>query len=195
MLQITYAAAGADFDDLRMSIETVELLEVSPQQFLKQTTLSATPTANVPLDIPLPIGNDICDIVFWQHQKQVGTSDTAALDKIEILVDNINQFYPESFVETLQNMAGRKRCPPGYWGLHTHKLIVAAYAQGDQTNVPTPANHMLSYYIHLPFDIFNNGEYALKTQGASSVITRLDVVAFGALRIIPLEIVSSSGSV
>ena len=195
ILQITYAAAGVDFDDIRMSIETVELPGAAPQQFLKQTTLSATPTANIPLDIPLPIGNDISDIVFWQHQIQAGTSDTAALDKIEILVDNINKFYPESFIETLQNMSGRKRCPPGYWGLHTHKLIQAAYAQGDQTNVPTPANHMLACYLHLPFDIFRNGEYALKTEGASAVLARLDVVAFGALRIIPLEIVKSAGSV
>lgn len=195
ILQLTYAAAGADFDDIRMQIETVELLGASPQQFLKQTTLSATPTANVPLDIPLPIGNDICDIVFWQHQIQAGTSDIAALDKIEILVDNINRFYPESFTETLQNMSGRKRCPPGYWGLHTHKLLAAAFAQGDQTSAPTPANHMTACYIHLPFDIFNNGEYALKTQGASAVLARLDVVAFGPLRIIPLEIVGAAGSV
>lgn len=195
ILQITYAAAGVDFDDIRLSGETVELIGVSPAQFLKQTTLSATPTANVPLDIPLPIGNDISDIIYWQHQIQAGVSDTAALDKVEILVDNINHFYPESFVETLQNMSGRKRCPPGYYGQHTHKLLAAAFAQGDQTSAPTPANHMLACYMHMPFDIFLDGAFALKTQGASAVLARLDVVAFGALRIIPLEIVGAAGSV
>lgn len=195
ILQLTYAAAGADFDDITMQIETVELMGAAPTQFLKQTTLSATPTANVPLDIPLPIGNDISDLIIWQHQIQTGVSDVAALDKMEILVDNINHFYPESFIETLQNMSGRKRCPPGYWGLHTHKLIHAAYAQGNQTAVPTPANHMVACYVHLPFDIFYNGEYALKTAGASAVLARLDVVAFGPLRIIPIEVVGSQGSV
>ena len=195
ILQITYAAASAEWDDIRMQIETVELLGVTPQQFLKQTTLSATPTANIPLDIPLPIGNDITDIVIWQHQIQTTTSDVAAIDKMEILVDNINKFYPESFTETIQNMSGRKRCPPGYWGSHVHKTYVTPVVAGDPTGIVIAMNHILACWMHLPFDIFKNGEYALKTAGASAVLLRLDIVAFGALRIIPLEIIKSAGSV
>lgn len=195
ILQITYAAANAEFDDLRMQIETVELPGASPSQFIKQTTLSATPTANVPFDVSLPIGNPISEIVIWQHQIQAADVDTAGLDKLEILVDNKNHFYPESFIEVLQNMAGRMRCPPGYLGLHTHKLMGATFAQGDQTSAPKPENHEIACYLHLPFDIFRNGEYALQTAGASDVTLRMDVSAFGAFRIIPVEVVGSAGSV
>lgn len=195
ILQLTFAAAGTEWDDLRVQIETIELPDASASQFIKQTTLSATPTANVPLDIPLPIGNPITDIIVWQHQIQDGTSDLAALDKMEVLIDNINHFYPESFLETLQNMPGRMRCPPGYYGLHTHKLIVETPALGHQTSPPKPENHPIACYVHLPFDIFRNGEYAMKTAGASSVKLRLDVVAFGALRIIPVEVIGAAGAV
>lgn len=195
ILQITYAAANAEFDDLRLQIETVELPEASPAQFIKQTTLSATPTANVPFDLSLPIGNPISELVIWQHQIQAADVDTAGLDKLEILVDNRNHFYPESFIEVLQNMAGRMRCPPGYLGAHTHKLMGAAFAQGDQTSAPKPENHEIACYLHLPFDIFRNGEYALQTAGASDVTLRMDVSAFGAFRIIPVEVVSSQGSI
>ena len=195
ILQITYAAASAEWDDIRMQIETVELPEASASQFLKQTTLSATPTANIPLDIPLPIGNDISDIIIWQHQIQTTTSDTPAIDKMEILIDNMNHFYPESFTETIQNMSGRKRCPPGYWGSHVHKTYVTPVVAGDPTGIVIPMDHVLACWMHLPFDIFNNGEYSLKTAGASAVNLRLDIVAFGAIRIIPLEIVGSAGSV
>lgn len=195
ILQLTYAAANAEFDDLRLQIETVELPDASPNQFIKQTTLSATPTANVPFDVPLPIGNDISDIVIWQHQIQAGISDVAAIDKAEILVDNVNHFYPESFTECLQNMAGRKRCPPGYWGAHTHKLMGATFAQGDQTSAPKPENHEIACYMHMPFDIFRNGDYALKTAGASDINLRLDVSAFGAIRVIPVEVLSAAGAV
>lgn len=195
ILQITYAAASAEWDDIRMQIETVELPEASASQFLKQTTLSATPTANVPFDIPLPIGNDISDIIIWQHQIQTTVSDVAAIDKMEILVDNINHFYPESFTETIQNMAGRKRCPPGYWGSHVHKTYVTPVVAGDPTGIVIAMDHILACWMHLPFDIFNNGEYALKTAGASSVNLRLDISAFGAIRVIPLEVISSAGAV
>lgn len=195
ILQLTYSAASAEFDDVRQQIETVELPDASASQFIKQTTLSATPTANVPLDIPLPIGNPISEILLWQWQIQAATVDTPAIDKMEILVDNINHFYPESFTEVIQNMPGRMRCPPGYWGYHTHKLILPAVSAGQQVSAPKPANHILACYMHLPFDIFRNGEYALKTAGASAVTLRLDVVAFGALRIIPIEVVGAAGAV
>lgn len=195
ILQLTYAAANAEFDDIRMQIETVELPDASASQFIKQTTLSATPTANVPLDIPLPIGNDISDIIIWQHQIQAATVDTPAIDKMEILIDNINHFYPESFTETIQNMPGWKRAAPGYYGLHTHKLIVPGVSAGQQVSAPKPANHILACYMLLPFDVFRDGVYALKTRGASDVTLRLDIAAFGAIRIIPVEVVGSSGSV
>lgn len=195
VLQITYADANAEFDDLRLQIETVELPDATPSQFIKQTTLSATPTANVPFDVALPIGNPISELVIWQHQIQVADSDTAGLDKLEILMDNKNHFYPESFIEVLQNMTGRMRPPPGYWGGHTHKLMGATFAQGDQTSAQKPENHPISCWLHLPFDIFRNGEYALQTAGRSDVSLRMDVDAHGAFRIIPVEIVSSQGSV
>lgn len=195
ILQLTYAAASAEWDDIRMQIETVELLGATPQQFIKQTTLSATPTANVPLDIPLPIGNNISDIIIWQHQIQTTISDVAAIDKMEILVDNVNQFYPESFKETIQNMSGRQGAAPGYWGSHIHKTYVTPVVAGDPTGINLPMNHVLACWMHMPFDIFRNGEYALLTAGASAVLLRLDITAFGAIRIIPVEVVGSAGSV
>jgi len=195
ILQLTYAAANVDWDLIRMQIETVELPDASASQFIKQTTLSATPTANVPLDIPLPIGNDISDIIVWQHQIQSGITDVAAIDKLEILVDNINHFYPESFTETIQNMPGWRQKPPGYYGLHTHKIIMPAVSAGQQVSAPKPENHILACYMLLPFDVFRDGAYALKTAGASSVNLRLEIVAFGALRVIPIEVVGSAGAI
>ena len=195
ILQLTYAAASAEWDDIRMQIETVELIGATPQQFIKQTTLSATPTANVPLDIPLPIGNDISEILIWQHQIQTTTSDIAAIDKMEILVDNVNHFYPESFKETIQNMSGMKRAAPGYWGSHVHKTYVTPVVAGDPTGIVIAMDHILACWMHLPFDVFRDGNYALKTAGASAVNLRLDITAFGAIRVIPVEVVKSAGAV
>lgn len=198
ILQITYDNGDNVhyWDDFVVQIETVELPDASPTQFIKQTTLSLTPTASIPFDLSLPIGNPISELVVYQWAVQSGVDVRSAADKMEILVDNKNHFYPESFVESLQNMAGRMRCPPGYWGNHVHKLIDAeAPAQGQYTSAPIPKTVWMQRWLHIPFDIFRNGEYALETAGKSDVTLRFDVVKPGEFRVIPVEVVASAGAV
>lgn len=195
ILQLTYAAAFTDIDTVRAQIETVEIPGASASQFLKMTTKAVTPTATGQLDIELPIGNDISELVLWQETIPAADADTVTINMLEILVDNINHFYPESFFETVHNMAGRMRAAPGYHGYHVHRMPEAAFAQWDDTTPNIPCNHILSHHLHLPFDIFRNGEYSLKTQGASDVVLRIDAGDIGAIRCIPCEIVGSAGSV
>lgn len=198
ILQITYND-GTDvhyWDKFVQQIETVELPDASPTQFIKMTTLSLTPTASIPFDLSLPIGNPISELVIYQWGVQSGVDVRSAADKMEILVDNKNHFYPESFVESLQNMAGRMINPPGYWGNHVHKLINAeAPAQGQETSAPIPKTVYIQRWLHMPFDIFRDGEYALQTAGKSDVTLRFDVVKPGEFRVIPVEVVPSAGAV
>ena len=195
VLQITYAAAFTNIDTVRAQIETVELPEGRAEQFIKQTTLSVTPTAAGQLDIELPIGNQISELVLFGTTIPAANVDTATLNQLEILVDNINQFYAESNFETIHNMAGRMSAAPGYWGSHVHRLTAAAFAQWDDTSPVIPADHIISQHLHLPFDIFRDGVYALETSGKSDVIVRIDAGDTGAIRVIPVEIVKSAGGV
>lgn len=195
VLQITYAAAFTDIDTVRAQIETVEIPGAEASQFIKMTTLSVTPAAAGQLDIELPIGNDISELVMTGATIPAGTADTATLNQLEILVDNINKFYAESNFETINNMAGRMRAAPGYFGYHVHRLTGATFAQWDDTSPVIPADHIINCHLHLPFDIFRDGEFALKTAGKSDVILRLDAGDTGAIRVIPVEVVKSAGSV
>ena len=195
ILQITYAAVFANIDTVRAQIETVELPTASPEQFIKQTTLTKTPAAAGQVDIELPIGNELSELVLWGETIPAADADLATLDKMEVLVDNINKFYSEANIETVHNMAGRMRYAPGYHGYHVHRLTVAAYAQWDDTSPVIPADHVLSNHLHLPFDIFRDGRYALQTLGKSDVVLRVDAGDTGAIRVIPVEIVKSAGSV
>jgi len=195
ILQITYAAAFTNIDDVRAQIETIEIPGATPEQFLKMTTKAVTPTATGQLDIELPIGNDISDLVLWGTTKPLADSDTVTINLLEILVDNINHFYPESNFETIHNMAGRLGMSPGYHGFHTHRLLEAAYAQWDDTSAVIPEHHVLSHHLHLPFDIFRDGLFSLKTRGASDVVLRIDAGDTNPIRCIPCEVVKSAGSV
>lgn len=195
ILQITYAAAFTNIDTVRAQIETVEIPEASPEQFIKMTTLVGTPTVTGPFDFELPIGNEISELVMSQTQIPTADSDVGVIDKLEILVDNVNKFYAESFSETIHGMAGRMRPAPGYWGYHVHRLTAAAFAQWDDTSPVIPADHVINCHLHVPFDIFRDGKFALQTAGRSDVVMRVEVGVAGTIRVIPVEIVKSAGSV
>lgn len=195
ILQVTYAAAFTDIDTVAAQYETVELPEATPEQFIKQTTLTKTPAAAGQVDIELPIGNQISELVLWGTTIPAADADTATIDKVEILVDNINRFYSEANIETIHGMAGRMRAAPGYHGYHVHRLSAAAFAQWDDTTPAIPADHVISNHLHMPFDIFRDGQYALQTVGKSDVVLRIEAGDDNALRVIPVEIVKSAGSV
>lgn len=195
ILQITYAAVFTDIDTVFAQIETVELPEAAPEQFIKMTTLTKTPAAAGQVDIELPIGNEISELVLFGTTIPAADTDLATIDKMEILVDNVNRFYSEMNIETCHNMAGRMFAAPGYHGYHVHRLQAAAFAQWDDTSPAIPADHVIGHHLHMPFDIFRDGRFALQTLGKSDVVLRLDAGDTEAIRVIPVEIVKSAMAV
>lgn len=193
ILQVTYAAAFTGATAVKAQIESVELPNGAPEQYLRMTTLSFTPTVAGEHDIELPIGNPISELVIFGTTFPAGTVEAATLGYLQILVDNYRRFYSHTNFETIHNMAGRMRCPPGYWWGHTHWLEALTSLTGQQF----PGNHLLKQYVHLPFDIFRDGRYALQTAGKSDVILRVsvDTGAEDPMRVIPCEIVSAAAGV
>jgi len=88
-------------------------------------------------------------------------------------------------------MAGRMRAAPGFHGIHTHYVSAVSIVTGQVL----PEDHVLMQHIHVPFDIFKDGKYALQTAGKSDVIVRIgvDAAASGVLRVIPCEIIPAGG--
>ncbi len=192
ILQVTYAAAFTQIDGVTAQIETVELPDAAPERFLKMTTLSVTPSSTGELDIDLPIGNDISDLVLWGTTIPAGATATTTLGYMQILMDNERRWYSQVNYETAHALAGIRRAAPGYWGSHTHDLIEAAYAQYDDTSPQDPVNHILSNHIHLPFDVTSDGLYILPTAGLSSLSVRINAGDTSPLRVIPCEIVQAA---
>jgi len=193
ILQITYSAlAGATA--VKAQIETIELPDAAPERYLRMTTLSFTPNVAGEHDIELPIGNPISELVLYGEIFPAGIVDESSLAYLQILVDNYRRFYSHTNFETVHNMAGRMRCPPGFWFGHQHWLNSAASLTGWQF----PGNDLLKHYVHLPFDISRDGRYILETAGKSDVILRVYVDTAGEdkkIRVIPCEIVPAGGGV
>lgn len=195
ILQITYAATFSWIDTTFAQIETIELPDAAPDKFLRMTTLSVTPSAVGELDIELPIGNPISDLVMFGTTVPVGNADLATLEYVQILVDNYRRYYSHANFETLHNMSGRLHPGPDRWGYHTH-LLSAASATGYSRTLPVDAeNHCLANHLHVPFDIFGDGKYILDTAGKSDVVCRVYAGDEHPIRCIPCEIVPAAGGV
>jgi len=193
VLQITYAAAFTEIDTVRAQIETVELPDAAPEQYLRMTTLTMTATAGGENDVEIPIGHPISDLILFGTTIPCDAAQLATIGYIQILMDNVRRFYSHTNFESLHNMAGRIRAAPGYFGYHTHFVSAAAAVCGSNL----PRDHVLKQHIHVPFDIFKDGKYALQTAGKSDVVCRIgvDAAASGVLRVIPCEIVPAGGGV
>lgn len=195
ILQVTYASSFTQIDTVLAQFETIELPEAAPDKFLKATTLSVTPTATGQLDIDLPIGNLVSDLVLWGTTIPSGSTATTTIDELEIRVDNDERFYSRTFFETLHNMAGMKRAAPGYLGNHIHQIDGAAFAQYMDSSANKPSNHILSNHLHVPFDINQDGKFILDAKGLSSFVLRIQAGDTNALRCVPCEIVDASKGV
>lgn len=191
VLQITYLTPWVEVTDVSAQIETVELPDASPEQYLRMTTLTMTATAGGENDIELPIGHPISDLVIFGTTIPCDAAILATIRYVQILMDNVRRFYSHTNFETLHNMAGRLCAAPGYFGFHTHYVSAVTLISGPVL----PSDHVLRQHIHVPFDIFKDGKYALQTAGKSDVVCRIfvDTAASGVLRVIPCEIVPAGG--
>lgn len=195
ILQVTYAASFTQIDGASAQIETVELPQASPEQFLKMTTLTLTPSATGQNDIDLPIGNHLDSLVLWGTTIPAANVATTTIDELEIRVNNVEKYYSRSFFESIHNSAGRRLPAPGFWGNHVHQMDAAAFAQYDDVSANKPSNHILANHLHVPFDIHQDGDFLLDARALSSFVLRFQAGDTNAMRCIPCEIVEASKGV
>ena len=192
VLQVTWAASFTQIDAVSLQVEAVEMPDATPQRFLKMTTSAVTPVSTQAFDVELPIGNEISDIVLWGTTIPALDVATRTISNITIRKNNSEHMYSMSNFETLHNMTGRLRAAPGYYGSHTHQMVAAAFAQYDHVTYPSPANHILSNHLLVPFDVRRDGMHILKTEGAKDLSIRIKPDVAAAVRVIPCEVVAVS---
>ena len=191
-IQLTFASSFTQIDAVTMQISSFELLEAAPEEYLRCTTLSRTPTATGDTSIDLPIGNRLSDIVVWGTTIPLADAGTTTIQNVRLQVDNVEQYYTREFFEGLHNSAGRRMPAPGYWAGHNHQQDAASYAQYLDSSAVKPGNHVLSNHLWLPIDINRDGEFALDTRGLSDLELVIDAGDTNPLRVIPCEMVSSA---
>jgi len=192
-LRVTYAAAQTGIDTPIVQIETVELPEAAPTQFLKYTASSKTPTATGEHDVDLPIGNDILGVLLFGTTVPTGSSYNATIGKIKLLIDNVEAYYAKANWETLHNELARRADWKYYH--HFHQFSGISGGVDSDTGLQQEDDSLIDNYAYLDFDPLGDDNYLLSTEGRSRVHLRIDQEPTAdALRIIPVEIIKLSAA-
>jgi hypothetical protein len=185
-LQVTSAATVGTVDSPAHIIETVELLDSTPRNFLKYTTISKTPSAAGEHDVDLPIGNPIIGAGLFATQVPTGVVTSRDIGEIRLLVDNIEQIVAKSNWEAFQQEQTMRNGLDLMTNRHTH-------AQAANTDVVTGMQLLgilgAARYAYLDWDPLKDMTYALQTRGRSRVNFRINAeTTFTAIRVIPVEV-------
>jgi hypothetical protein len=193
-LQVTYAAAQTGIDTLICQIETVELLDAKPKNFLKYTTISRTPTATGWFDVDMPLGNILLGALLYATTVPTGSTFNTTLGQIKLLVDNSEYGY--SFGNWLA-LHGEMLAQRPYLQLaeHFHRAVGPASLAEFDTGIQQYDDTLLQNYAYLDMDPTQDGQFALATNGHHRVNLRLNQQpSADASRVLPVELVQVGGA-
>jgi len=187
-LQVTSAAAVGTVETPVHLIETVELVDTNPKQFIKMTTISKTPSAAGEHDVDLPIGNDILGVGLFATTVPTGASTNRSIGELRLLVDNIEQKYGKTNWEAIKQESDMRHGYDLLTDRHTHLM-----AANTDVVVGGPVFGIIgaNQYAYLDMDPLRNGAYALKTRGRSRINFRINSEGVNdAIRVIPVELIA-----
>lgn len=187
-LQVTSTAAVGTVDSPAHLIETVELVDTNPKQFLKMTTISKTPSAAGEHDVDLPIGNAILGVGLFATTVPTGASTNRSIGEMRLLVDNVEQKYAKTNWEAFKQEHDMRLGYDVMTDRHTHAQNAAAdLVTGGQLLGIIGRNR----YAYLDMDPLQDGRYALQTRGRSRVNFRINSEGVNdAIRVIPVELIA-----
>lgn len=186
-LKITLDIADTGYDGLMSQIESVELLGASPAVHHKITTLNKTAVVG-DFDVDLPIGNPLLGILLYSTTVMTGTAWTKTIDKIKLLVDNVEKYYAKCNWESLHGDFVNFLNPANAWAEKIHDFEDTASAISNVDTQPEEqVDTDLSHYALMDFGLWIPKEYKLETAGLSRLHLKITGGDTNALRILPIE--------
>lgn len=194
-LRITPAAAFTGLDTLTLQVEQTELLDAVPEQFIKVTTKTKTPSATGLEDLDLPLGNPILGVLLFGTTVPDAAAQTASIDQVKVLVDNVETQISLTNWESLYGDLGLRHSQErDHYGAIVHENTGAAYVQHADTGghqFIAAADHQHAY---LDFDPLKDGQYALETEGRGRVNLQINHGVADAVRALPVELIRLPGA-
>lgn len=188
---ITWDIADTGFDGLRISLETIELPDATPEFVQKATALAQTFGATGQNDIDLPIGNVLRAVMLFGTTPFAGATPAPSFGEISFLVNNRATHVSQSDWEVLRAVMGLTHVPFPADFRHIHAVNAAGGAQED-TQEPEIGASLDDNYALINLDPTWDDLYSVPTVGVGRVHLRIDAETNDAVRVIPIERVDAS---
>ena len=133
VLELDLDIADTGYDGLRLSVETIELLDAKPREYEKKVQVTQTWAATGDQDFDLPPGNLNRGLLLFGTTPFAGAAPLPSWGRVKVLLDNQEARFAASDFEVCQALHclwGRQ--PPIYDG-HMHRFTDAAAGAGTAT--------------------------------------------------------------
>jgi hypothetical protein len=192
--------ADTGYDDMRISIETIEIPGAKPSEFERKVAIAQTPAATGDTLIDLNPGRPHRGVLLFGTTPFGGASPAPSWGRIKVLMDNRETCIAASDFEVQQMMHclyGRQ--PPIYDG-HMHRVTTDGNAQTAVATVSGPFNvgagiagavgvNAWHQYAFLDFDPTGDDTFGLDATSARRLAIQATIETADALRAIPIEVV------
>lgn len=194
VLNMTTDVAVTGADTLIIQAETVELLDATPEKFLKVTTQSQTFASSGQNFVDLPIGNKLLGVLLQGFNFPDTTDYASSFGQVAVQVDNVEVGYSETNFETLHGEINRRLRDSSALYPHFHAVTDAALTpDAVDTSSQMYNARTINAYGYLDMDPLEDETYALNTRGAADVRLKItaDAADNTASRVLPVELVET----
>lgn len=193
-LSLTVDTVDGNADLIDLQIETVELLDETPEAYLKYVTSGVTFASTGEQDVRLPIGNPLLGVLLQGATVPTAAAQTATWERLRLQVDNVEALYARANWASLHGDLGRKLVGPAeFLQDHIHGGTYTTTVYGSSLAPGRPAG-ILEQYAYLDFDPLQDGSFMLETSGRADVVIQRDSGTADAGRFMPVELVPVAGA-
>lgn len=161
-----------NLSNLQFALESVQLLEAEPTQFLKMVSLTRQISSGDP-DFELPIGNPFVGIQVFSPVAMANAPISETLRRVRLLLDNVEFNIGDSAFDVMRQ--------------------VGMFRGGDFNDYSAITSRHRNY-MYLEFDPLKDDEFMVPTEGRASVRLRFTSDVAGSPRVIPVEMVKLPGA-
>jgi hypothetical protein len=189
-MEMDTAAFPTQYSALRFSVEAIELIEATPDEYVKYVTQARTALVGQ-FDASLPIGNPLLGILLFDTAIATLNTDVSSWGTVKLLKDNVEQYHPLSDFVTLAGLFASQNGDHLIMDAgHVHKFVAADALASMTDSAATLISTGNRGYAYLDYDPLRDGSYQLETSGAADVKIRGNGGSATAVRYLPIERVS-----
>lgn len=171
-ITVTRAAALTNIANPVFAIESCQLLEAEPAQFLKMVTLSRNIVAG-DADFELPIGNPFLGLQLFSPTAFGNAPISETVRRARLLFDNVEYDYADIAFDINRS---------------------TGFLRASDLNDYTALTSNMRSYSYMDFDPLKDDSYLIETEGRASVRLRLTPDVAGLVRVTPIELIRLEGA-